>query len=255
MQIACAACNDPMTLSVDQVGKLVRCPGCQTVMKVMEKGVAAADEMVTCPGCKNRLVIPDSTRAKAFRCPKCLQHLVTQQPVLTDTTDDWSVGMGGDPLQQSGTSTSSRKPVTQSSTPWNKRISYPDDVGSVAPGTLIVIHACIGLLLCAVQFFYAMGITDPERLVEEDVRNTKLTLILSASLGGLYLGVLALGGVQMILRQRLWYGRIVCILATFPLAIYAYGTRAFWVGVAFYPLSLMGGVWGLIVLFSDRTRK
>ena len=141
------------------------------------------------------------------------------------------------------------RPNTRSSTPWKSKTGYSVKVKSVVPGALLLIQACCGLLLNAVQFFYAMGITDAERLAETEVQTLKTFLIVSSALGGLYLTLIALGAAQMLIRQRLWAGRMACILAVLPITFFAYGLHTMCLAAVLYPLALVGGIWGLVELF------
>ncbi len=278
MNIACGACRQTLMVSRDQIGMTIQCPSCRAVQMVQNVGDRVAGTMVKCPGCAIPLAVPESTGASTFRCPKCGQYLSIDAPAPAIEMDSWAETPANGAASQSGRSFYSGHPLhrlgdefgslgansselqnqlprTAASTQWSVDHSYSPQVGSVVPGALLLIQASCGLLLCAVQFFYAMGITDAERLAESDVQTLKLTLITSSALGGLYLFLIAMGAIQMIVRQRLWAGRTACVLAILPLTFFAYGLFGTCFAIALYPLALVGGIWGLIALLGRTATK
>ncbi len=225
-------------------------------MQVQPQGKVTAS-MVICPGCSSKLVIPESSGAETFRCPKCRQFLATSHPDpfasgQSAAVDSWSGGgwsaapQGPTPIGFSP-SPQSAAPIKRSSTQWKPQIHYSERIQSVPPGVILLIWAVIGLLLNAFQFFYALGINDPKLLGDPEVVAMKILFILASCFGGLYLIAIALGASQMILRQRLWAGRTACILTVFPATVFAYGNLCF--GIVLYPFAAAVAIWGLVVLF------
>jgi DNA-directed RNA polymerase subunit RPC12/RpoP len=265
MNVACAGCGETLKVSSDQVGRSVRCPSCQSVMQVQPRG-QVTDAMVRCPGCSSKLIVPDSSGAATFRCPKCGQFLATAQPNPFATSEpavDLFSGAGGDLPHHAASSHPSSAPhapmgfsaaphpatpVKHSSTQWKSTTYYSERINSVPPGVILLIWAIVGLLINAVQFFYALGITDPERLAEPEVWAMKIFFIVSSSLGGLYMIAIAMGASQMIMRQRLWAGQTACILTVLPVTVFAYGNLR--IGVVLYPFAVAVAIWGLVVLFN-----
>lgn len=277
MELNCAACDTTLSVSAEQIGGSVRCPACKAVMQVQPQGTITK-EMVTCPGCASKLVVPDSTNADVFRCPKCSQRLSKPQsespwrggevepvevmPVGASGTDMWagsgavvnepSYGGYADPTGGFGPPQPSHRPSTRSSTAWGTRDkTYPDHIASVAPGALLLILASIGVLVNLGQFFFAVGINDPERLVEEEVRVLKWVMMGTSCMGGIYMLGIAYGALQMILRQRMWAGKVASIMAILPAVGFAFGTF-FCIGWLAYPVFLGIGIWGSVVLFGAR---
>ena len=74
-EMACAACDRSLTVTMDQIDQSIRCPSCNTVMLLRREGSPCQNPLVTCPGCRSKLMVPDNVKAKAYRCPKCTQHL------------------------------------------------------------------------------------------------------------------------------------------------------------------------------------
>lgn len=269
MDIDCAACNATLSVTTDQIGQSVRCPGCGVVMEVHPLGTLT-DSMVSCPACDSKLVIPESP-AINFRCPKCSQHLAKPDAVPEvmpiDAWSDSGASFAGDPAygyDQGGYGApdalgfgaappSPSKPSKQSSTAWRSETAYSDLVPSMGPGVMLLLLSVVGILLNAVFFFYAVGINDPERLTEANVRYMKTFFLVSSLLGGLYMSLIAFGSTQMIMRQRLWAGRTASILAILPMTVFAYGNLCF--GVIAYPLFLGAGIWGTVVLFGRYAKR
>lgn len=257
--LECAACNAPLRVSADQLGHSVRCPSCRAVMEVHRSG-AVTETMVSCPGCHSKLVIPAITDARAFRCPKCRQFLAPFPSAVEvgDVGDlDWASGQGPglitpDPLASPGgglahPSTQRRKRYRLPSS--TRSIAYSERVASVAPGAILLGVSIIGVLINAGHFFYAMGITDPELLAEAGVRQLKTKMMLVAILSGGYLLAIAIGSLQMILRQRIWWGRTACVLAALPITLCVFSQL--WIGTIGYLVMLPAAIWGSIVLWTS----
>jgi hypothetical protein len=257
-----------LEVTVDQIGQSIRCPACQAVLQVRTPGDADATALVTCPGCAGKLAIPDSIDAASYRCPKCGMHLATRQPQPPTPVDVWTtpapssvfdtgpeppgLGLSGGPGHSGGPAV--EKPIVSSSTQWKSNTAYSSNVGSVVPGVLLLIHATVTLLINVVQFFYAMGFSD-ELKADQEVQVLRTTMIASSVLGSLYVSVIAAGSVQMIFRQRLWLGRLACILAVVPLTAVVCGPQWVCVTSLWYGLALVGGIWGLVVLFGRHARR
>jgi hypothetical protein len=205
-----------------------------------------ASETIFCPACNNKLRVPDDLMGQEVQCPKC-QRMFTAPPPPTSIrpTDHPEVPPRRFPVQPTGG-------FDEDEDRWDVERRRQPGPNPMPPGIFLMVAAILGILISGFRVVMAVGFPDQLRKFAAngpfgggmppglDI----VTVTLVTGIIFLLLSLTSAAGAMSMIGRKMWW-----------LAILGCFTAIFNIGDLCCLLGAPAGIWGLIVLFNENTRR
>ncbi len=205
-----------------------------------------ASETIFCPACNNKLRVPDDLMGQEVQCPKCQRMFTAPPPPTTSIrpADQAEASPRPMPIRPSNG-------FEEDEDRWDVERRQQPGPNPMPPGIFLAVAALLGVLVNLgdialtvffPNFFKQAVANNPFGGAAGGVDIGAIKVVMSVVC--LLVSLVSLTGAVAMIRRRVWWLAIVgCFVAIFNVNEFC------------CLLGAPAGIWGLIVLFNENTRR